>query len=295
MNVPCPHFIGPHGKETDVAQPFVGRGGQKISGGLLDTHVFHEHFRFHLVIKTRQFHFEASRELNCFMNLAEFIKNGLVRAKGRFVGVDDRNCWFFCQELETPNRGFFFFIKGQVAHRKWLVKLFGDFREHFFFKQQCVWFLPALKAGPDFFKTFFRNDKVAKEQFLINRPDVAQRIARPAQVGWKRPRDERKRIDASNEFHERGRKRFFLYGAFGNAHEIHELDGRESGFLGFIHFRQPRHARVADFYYGDVGFRLGNGILRNLRPWLGQCVEKGGFARLGQAEKSDFQSASIFR
>ena len=52
MDVPRPHLIGPHGKETDVAHRFVGGGRQKIAGGLLDTHVFHEHFCFIWVFKT---------------------------------------------------------------------------------------------------------------------------------------------------------------------------------------------------------------------------------------------------
>jgi len=54
-----------------------------------------------------------------------------------------------------------------------------------------------LIACPDFFKPFFRDDKVAKKQLFVDRPDVSQRTGTAAKVAWKRPRDKRKCIDAS--------------------------------------------------------------------------------------------------
>ena len=83
----------------------------------------------------------------------------------------------------------------------------------------------------------------------------------------------------------------FAFGRSGHQPgDIHELDDRRNDFLRLDDLGQLLQARIGHFHDADVGLDGAEGIVLRRDARLGQRVEEGGFAHIGQSDDAAFET-----
>ena len=74
---------------------------------------------------------------------------------------------------------------------------------------------------------------------------------------------------------------------------IHKLDGGGGHLLRVIHIRQHVQAGIRHQHHAGIGLDGAEGIVGGLRAGLGNGIEKGALAHVGQAHDSQLHSSNL--
>ena len=139
--------------------------------------------------------------------------------------------------------------------------------------------------------------KVGEDQLHVDDLHVARGIDRAVDVDdvgvVEAAHDVRYRVHLANVGKELVAQSLALGGALDQTRDVDELDHGGGVLFGMVHLSQHVEAPVRHRHHAHVGLDGAEGVVRRLRAGVGNGVEKGALAHVGQSHDSEFHSILI--